>query len=132
MIEQSTLEETQEIRLQFKKRGGLLPVVVQDQPSGTILMQGYTNELAFQTTLEKRLATFWSTSRHALWTKGETSGDYLKIKAIFVDCDQDALIYQVEVMGHGVCHTRDQKGKTRFSCFYRQLDLTQYTLKHIP
>ena len=84
MIEQSTLEETQEIRLQFEKRGGLLPVVVQDQPSGTILMQGYTNELAFQTTLEKRLATFWSTSRHALWTKGETSGDYLKIKAIFV------------------------------------------------
>ena len=131
MIEQS-IEETHEMHLQFDKRGGLLPVVVQDQPSGTILMQGYTNELALRTTLEKRLATFWSTSRNALWTKGETSGDYLKIKAIFVDCDQDALIYQVEVMGHGVCHTHDPEGKTRYSCFYRQLDLDQHTLKDIP
>lgn len=130
MIEES-IEETHEVRLQFAKRGGLLPVVVQDHASGTILMQGYTNEAAFQETLEKRLATFWSTSRNALWTKGETSGDYLTIKTILVDCDQDALIYQVEVMGHGVCHTHDQKGHTRYSCFYRQLDPNQHTLKDI-
>lgn len=127
MIAPSTLEETPEIRLQFDKRGGLLPVVVQEQSSGAILMQGYTNELAFQTTLEKRLATFWSTSRQELWTKGETSGDYLKIKAILVDCDQDALVYQVDVVGRGVCHTRDQQGQTRFSCFYRSIDLDQQT-----
>ena len=128
MIAPSILEETPEIRLQFDKRGGLLPVVVQEQSSGAILMQGYTNELAFQTTLEKRLATFWSTSRQALWTKGETSGDYLKIKAILVDCDQDALVYQVEVMGQGACHTRNAQGHPRFSCFYRSVDLDQPTL----
>lgn len=129
MLDQKILEEGTTLALQFKKRGGLLPVIVQEYPSGTILMQGYVNQEAINKTIETGYATFWSTSRQALWTKGETSGDYLKIKAIFTDCDQDALLYQVELMGNGVCHTKNSDGKTRKSCFYRQVDLQTLQLK---
>ncbi len=59
------------------------------------------------------MATFWSTSRNELWTKGETSGDFLKIIDIYIDCDQDALIYRVEPQGGGACHTRiRRRGQT--------------------
>ncbi len=68
------------------------------------------------------MATFWSTSRDELWTKGETSGDYLKLVEVLVDCDQDALIYRVIPQGAGACHTRDAEGNVRRSCFYRRLD----------
>ena len=122
MIEHKTIEETNGLHLQFAKRGGLLPVVVQDQSSNEVLMVGYVNELAFQKSLQKRMATFWSTSRNALWTKGETSGDYLRLHEIWVDCDQDALVFRVEPLGEGVCHTKDAAGRARTSCFYRCID----------
>lgn len=118
----SDIEETQNLRLQFAKRGGLLPVVVQDHRSYEILMVGYVNERAFRRSLEKKLATFWSTSRQQLWTKGETSGDYLRLHEVWVDCDQDALVFRVEVLGEGVCHTHDTSGRARLSCFYRRVD----------
>ena len=116
------LSEKRDLDLQFAKRGGLLPVVVQEYTSREILMLGYTNSLAFQKTQDTGLATFWSTSRQALWTKGATSGDYLRIREIWVDCDQDALIYEVELMGTGVCHTKKENGEARKSCFYRKFD----------
>ncbi len=126
------LEEGSELQIDFTKRGGLVPAVVQDVKDGRILMLGYVNEAAFQTTLEKGMATFWSTSRNELWTKGETSGDFLKIVEILTDCDQDALIYKVEPQGAGACHTKDPAtGKTRQTCFYRQLDLASRELKPI-
>ncbi len=121
--EKHKLEEGAEMLLQFDKRGGLLPVVVQEQATGLILMVGYANYEAVQTTLQKKLATFWSTSRQQLWTKGETSGDYLIIKEILTDCDQDALVYVVEKKTTGVCHTRDQHQAARQTCFYRRVDL---------
>jgi len=117
------LEEGNTLTLQFEKRGGLLPVVVQEHATGTVLMQGYANQEALDKTISSGFATFWSTSRQALWTKGETSGDRLKIKAILTDCDQDALLYRVELMGEGACHTKNDAGKARKSCFYRQIDL---------
>ncbi len=122
MIDNDRIEETNALRLQFEKRGGLLPVVVQDHRSNHILMLGYVNELAFQQSLQKRVATFWSTSRNTLWTKGETSGDYLRLHDVWVDCDQDALVFRVEVLGEGVCHTKDASGRSRASCFYRRTD----------
>jgi len=127
------IEETNDFQLQFEKRGGLLPCITQEQSSGQILMLGYVNEKAFQETLKTGLATFWSTSRNELWTKGKTSGDYLKIKDILVDCDQDALIYQVELAGSGACHTKNEKGSARKSCFYRSLiqDTNNPSLKNI-
>ncbi len=108
--------------IDFAKRGGLVPAVVQDVGDGCILMLAYVNAQALQATLDKGMATFWSTSRHCLWTKGETSGDYLQMVEVLVDCDQDALIYRVRPQGAGACHTRDPvTAKARSSCFYRRL-----------
>ncbi len=119
-MENKLLEEGKEIKMQFEKRGGLIPVVVQEVKSNQILMLGYANEQAFQQTMETGLATFYSTSRNEIWTKGKTSGDLLKIHKILTDCDQDALIYVVELLGKGACHTKNGQGKTRKSCFYRE------------
>lgn len=122
------LEEGTSLQLQFSKRGGLLPVVVQEQHSGQILMLASVNQEAFNKSIDSGKATFWSTSRNQLWTKGETSGDYLDLKDVMVDCDQDALIYQVELIGNGVCHTYNQEGKHRKSCFYREYDFKKEAL----
>lgn len=129
-MDKKVLEEGSEMLLDFDKRGGFVPTVVQDIADGRILMLAYVNQQALQTTLEKGMATFWSTSRNELWTKGETSGDFLKIVDIYTDCDQDALIYRVEPQGGGACHTKDpQSGRTRSSCFYRKLNLADGSLQ---
>lgn len=129
-MDKKMLEEGSEIAINFEKRGGLVPAVVQDVKDGRVLMLAYVNQLAFETTLEKGMATFWSTSRNELWTKGETSGDFLKIVEILTDCDQDALVYKVEPQGGGACHTKNpDTGKTRETCFYRGVDLAGRTLK---
>lgn len=119
------LEEGKLLNLQFEKRDGLLPVIVQDSVSMEILMLGYTNKEAFEKTITTGKATFWSTSRQQLWTKGEISGDFLAVKKTLVDCDQDALIYQVSMQGSGTCHTKKANGNTRKSCFYREYDPTK-------
>jgi len=128
-MDKKQLEEGTELGIDFVKRGGFVPAVVQDVKDGRVLMLAYVNAEAFATTLEKGMATFWSTSRNELWTKGETSGDFLKIVEILTDCDQDALIYRVEPQGGGACHTKNpDTGKTRESCFYRKLDLAESKL----
>ncbi len=128
-MDKKQLEEGSEIAIAFEKRGGLVPAVVQDARDGRVLMLAYVNAEAFATTLKKGMATFWSTSRNELWTKGETSGDFLKIVEIRTDCDQDALVYIVEPQGGGACHTKSpQTGKTRETCFYRKLDLNSGAL----
>lgn len=128
-MDKKQLEEGHQLTLDFEKRGGLLPAVVQNAQDGRVLMLAYVNAEAFETTLKKGMATFWSTSRNELWTKGETSGDFLKIVDILTDCDQDALIYLVEPQGGGACHTKDPaSGKTRETCFYRKLNLSTQNL----
>ena len=118
------LEESNELLIDFDKRGGFVPAIVQEIGDGHILMQAYVNEAALKKTLSSGMATFWSTSRDELWTKGETSGDFLKIIEILTDCDQDALIYRVERQGAGTCHTRDPNNNSpRRSCFYRRVNL---------
>ena len=86
-----------------KNSDALLPVVVQDSSTLKVLMVAYMNEEAFEKTKETKLATFYSRSRNALWVKGETSGNYIEVEAMYVDCDNDTLL----LMGkpHGpVCH----------------------------
>ena len=122
------LEEGTKLNLQFDKRGGLLPVAVQETSTGQLFMFASVNEEALKLTLKTKLATFWSTSRNKLWTKGRTSGDMLKVDKILIDCDQDALVYQVTLLGQGVCHTFDLQGKHRKACFYRELDMEQNKL----
>lgn len=126
------LEEGAAFTPQFEKRGGLLPVIVQSVEDKEILMLGYANQAALDETIRRRLATFWSTSRQSLWTKGESSGDYLKVEEIRSDCDQDALIYLVRPQGEGACHTKNQAGKARYSCFYRRLNASHQLEKIEP
>lgn len=121
-MESSDIEESNQFNLQFDKRGGLLPVVVQESETGEILMIASVNREAVDRTLETQKATFWSTSRNELWVKGETSGNTIWIDEILVDCDQDALVYKVRLEGKGVCHTKNKVGVHRKSCFYRSLN----------
>lgn len=101
--------------LDFEKTGGLIPAVVQDSGDGRVLMVGFMNELAFETTVKTGNVTFWSRSRNELWTKGGSSGHYLVAKGIEIDCDGDTLLIQAESLGPGVCHNGYR------SCFYRRL-----------
>ena len=101
--------------LNFEKRNGLLPVVVQDRNTKDILMLGYVNLDALNNTIKTGNAWFWSTSRHRLWMKGEESGNVQPVKDILVDCDLDALVYCVD-SDKPSCHT----GKR--SCFHNSLE----------
>src|SRR5919198_6753471 len=85
----------------FAKRGGLLPAIAQDAETGQVLMVAYMNREAWHRTLATGLATYWSTSRGALWVKGETSGHVQRVREILVDCDGDALLLRVEQAGGG-------------------------------
>lgn len=125
------IEEGNELRLQFEKRDGLLPVVVQESSSGDILMIASVNGEALNQTIKTGKATFWSTSRQKLWVKGETSGNALLLNEILVDCDQDALIYKVTLDGDGACHTKSEDGSPRKSCFYRKLNLNSLELSFL-
>ena len=104
------------MELDFTKLDGLLPAIIQDHVTGRVLMAGFMNQAAFRATTETGFVTFFSRSRNKLWLKGETSGHKLVVKSISTDCDNDALLIQVEALGPGVCHNGYQ------SCFYRTLE----------
>jgi len=94
-----------EISIDFAKMDGLAPGIVQDARSGQVLMLGFLNEESWRKTKETGFVTFWSRTRQKLWMKGETSGNRLRIVDVSTDCDQDALLFRVEVEGDGlVCH----------------------------
>lgn len=127
----SDIEESLALQLQFEKRGGLLPVVVQERLTGQILMVASVNREALKHSIETKEAAFWSRSRKELWIKGLTSGNRIQIDEILVDCDQDAIIYSVTLQGGGVCHTKDDQNSYRKSCFYRKIDPDQLKLAPI-
>jgi phosphoribosyl-AMP cyclohydrolase len=92
-------------KLDFEKMGGLVPAVVQDARDAGVLMVGFMNREAFDVTLQKGYVTFYSRTRNQLWTKGESSGNRLRVISALTDCDRDTLLLQVEVEGAGVvCH----------------------------
>ena len=91
-------------QLDFKKGNGLIPAIVQDANTGIVLMHAYMNEEAFVKTQEIKKVTFFSRSRNELWTKGETSGNFLKLIDIQTDCDRDTLLVKAIPTGP-VCHT---------------------------
>jgi phosphoribosyl-AMP cyclohydrolase len=102
-------------KLDWKKGNGLVPVVVQDSESKSVLMVAYANKEALEKTLSTGYAHYWSRSRGKLWMKGETSGHTQKIKRVIADCDYDTLLYVVEQKGP-VCHT----GKD--TCFHHEFE----------
>jgi len=92
------------MKINFKKMNGLVPAIVQDSNSGKVLMLAYMNKKAYEKTRKEKLVTFFSRSRQKLWTKGETSGNYLYLDEIREDCDGDALLIKARPAGP-VCHT---------------------------
>ncbi len=93
------------IEIDFAKAGGMVAGIVQDAKSGEVLMLGFLNDESYRRTLETGFVTFWSRTRSKLWMKGETSGNRLKVVSMATDCDNDALLFKVEVEGDGlVCH----------------------------
>jgi phosphoribosyl-AMP cyclohydrolase len=103
----------------FDKMGGLLPAVVQDSGDGEVLMVGFMNRQALESTLEKGYVTFFSRTRQKLWMKGESSGNRLRVISTHTDCDRDTLLLRVEVEGAGVvCHQGTR------SCFTEAIAVT--------
>lgn len=92
------------MEIDFEKCGGLVPAIIQDAQTKNVLMMGYMNPEAYQKTLETGKVTFWSRSRQCLWTKGETSGNFLWLVNIKVDCDKDTLLVTARPKGP-TCHT---------------------------
>lgn len=90
--------------LDFNKMNGLIPAIIQDNKTQKVLMLGFMNEEAYDKTLKTGKVTFWSRTKNALWTKGETSGNYLNVVSIKADCDNDTLLIKVNPDGP-VCHT---------------------------
>jgi phosphoribosyl-AMP cyclohydrolase len=106
----------QPIPIDFAKAGGLVAGIVQDANTNQVLMLGFLNEESYRKTTETGFVTFWSRTRSKLWMKGETSGNRLRIVSASTDCDNDALLFRVQVEGDGlVCH------EGTISCFTKQL-----------
>jgi len=106
------------MEIDFKKMDGLVPVVVQDNQNGELLMVGFANADAYAMTLASGYVTFFSRTRQKLWLKGETSGNRLRVISAATDCDNDCLLFRVEVEGDGlVCHEGTR------SCFTKSIVL---------
>jgi phosphoribosyl-AMP cyclohydrolase len=103
------------MQLAFEKTAGIIPVIIQDEKSGEVLMLGFMNEQALSETQRTREVVFYSRSRNRLWKKGESSGHVLKVRDIRIDCDADSLLIRVDPVGPGVCHEGYR------SCFFRGL-----------
>ena len=123
------LEEGSSLNLDFTKLRKIadcdcdvIPAIAQNRDTGAVLILGYANELAPKTAQETGMATFWSTSRNELWIKGKTSGDFLKIEEIRVNCEQNSILYLVTPQGSGACHTKDANGQARSGCYYRRIN----------
>jgi phosphoribosyl-AMP cyclohydrolase len=99
---------------------GLVPVITQEADSGKILMFAWMNREALKLTVETENAVYWSRSRKKLWHKGEESGHFQKVKAIYMDCDEDVLLLTVEQIGGIACHTG------RHNCFFNKLENGQW------
>ena len=124
----SELEEGTTLQLDWlkleaiaEKRLGVLPVAVQNADTREVILLAYVNEEALKASLQTRTATFWSTSRNELWIKGETSGHTFDLVEVYVNCEQNSLLFLVRPRGGGICHTKNREGQPR-NCFYRRLE----------
>jgi phosphoribosyl-AMP cyclohydrolase len=102
--------------LDFDKAGGLVAAIAQDHATGEVLMIAWMNREAFDETVRTGRAVYFSRSRNKLWRKGEESGHVQEVKAIYVDCDADAVLLKVDQLGGAACHEGYK------SCFFRKLD----------
>lgn len=100
---------------------GLVPVIAQDDDTGDVLMMAWMNAESLRRTLDEGHMVYWSRSRQELWRKGDTSGDFQTVRAAYVDCDGDTLLFKVTQHGRGACHTGER------TCFFTPIDVVVTT-----
>lgn len=129
MSEHDGIEESSQLEIDFSKLSKIgmnghmvIPVVVQDATSKEVLIVAYANDKAVAETFRLGEAVLYSTSRNELWHKGATSGDVLKVEEVRINCEQNSLLYLVTPKGQGACHTKDETGRSRSSCYYRVVE----------
>lgn len=126
------IEETNELMLDWNKIGSIseenkvIPVAVQNYNTKEVILVAYVNEEALKESIRLRKAVFWSTSRNKLWFKGAESGNTFTLKHIFVNCEQNSLVYQVTPDKGNICHT-SYNGVAN-NCYYRELDMDSMKL----
>ncbi|MCX6739943.1 MAG: phosphoribosyl-AMP cyclohydrolase [Candidatus Parcubacteria bacterium] len=113
-------------QIDFNKVKGItcsvVPVIIQDNRTKKVLLLAYTDESCLKESLQTGLVCLWSTSRNKRWLKGQTSGDYLQLCEVRLNCDSNSLLYLVKPLGHGVCHTKIN-GLARSTCFFSRVEL---------
>jgi len=128
-----SIEGTSILKLDFTKLdrlpqdSGVIPVAVQDAVTREVILVAYTNALAFHATIEKRKLILWSTSRNKLWFKGDGSGNTFTVHAIFVNCEQNSLVYLVTPDKGKICHT--SINGVANNCYYRRVNLDTLELE---
>jgi len=127
-----SIEGTNVLKLDFTKLCRIpadslvIPVAVQNALTHEVILIAYTNALAFDETIKKRKLILWSTSRNKLWFKGEESGNTFTVHSIYVNCEQNSLVYKVTPDKDNICHT--SINGVANNCFYRELDLETFAL----
>jgi phosphoribosyl-AMP cyclohydrolase len=131
------LEEGKTLLLDFGKLNkavqkcpDVIPVAVQNIDTGAVILVAYTNEQALKLAVQTKTAVFWSTSRNELWEKGKTSGETFDLLEVYVNCEQNSLLYRVRPRRGGICHTKNRKGQAR-NCYYRRLNFETWELENI-
>jgi phosphoribosyl-AMP cyclohydrolase len=131
------LEEGNKIQLDFSKLAkasqkcpDVIPVAVQNIDTREVILVAYTNLEALKLAVKTRTAVFWSTSRNELWEKGKTSGETFDLIDVYVNCEQNSLLYKVRPKRGGICHTKNLKGEAR-NCYYRKLNLDTMELENL-
>ncbi|RYG72319.1 phosphoribosyl-AMP cyclohydrolase [bacterium] len=129
MADMQQLEEGTTAEIDFARLGkfgekdlAVLPVVLQNADTLEVLYVAYMSEASLRETLATRRVVLWSTSRNKIWRKGETSGDYLDLVEVRVNCEQNSLLVLCRPVQRGCCHTKDAAGQTRATCYYRRVE----------
>lgn len=125
------IEETNELRLDFQKIARMegqevIPVAIQNADTNEVILVAYTNEAAFLESVRLRRLVLWSTSRNELWHKGKTSGNEFELLEVWVNCEQNSLVYKVRPLKGNICHT--SFNGVANNCFYRRLDMDRMEL----
>src|SRR5450759_3323129 len=131
------LEESKILQLDFSKLAktaqkcpDVIPVAVQNIDTCEVILVAYTNQQALKLAVQTRTAVFWSTSRNELWEKGKTSGETFDLLGVYVNCEQNSLLYKVRPKRGGICPTQNQNGQAR-NCYYRRLNLQSGDLENL-
>jgi phosphoribosyl-AMP cyclohydrolase len=131
------LEEGATLQLDFGKIAKIaakctdvIPVAVQNADTKEVILIAYVNDQALQASLKSKTAVFWSTSRNELWEKGKTSGEVFDLLEVYVNCEQNSLLYLVRPRRGGICHTKNRRGEAR-NCYYRRLNFANGQLENI-